>query len=276
MILPENINTAGAITGYFADASNLYHGFLRATSGTITTFDAPGVGTAAYEGTFPESNDAAGDITGLYIDANYVAHSFVLTAPAATTTTLTSSPNPSAYGQAALLSATVTSKAGALDGGTVSFIKGTTVLGTGTLAGGSASFTTSTLNVGSNVIKAVYGGDSDFAGSTSGTVKQVVNKAATTTLLNCAPSPSTFGEAVTCTASVTAQFSGIPTGKMTLYDGATALKTVAPSGGTAKFTTSTLTAGTHTITATYTGSTSFDGSSGSQTQIVKQGPAEPL
>jgi hypothetical protein len=36
---------------------------------------------------------------------------------------------------------------------------------------------TETLKVGTNSIKAVYGGDSNFAGSTSNVVKQVVEKA---------------------------------------------------------------------------------------------------
>ena len=48
---------------------------------------------------------------------------------------------------------------------------------------------------------------------------------------------------------------------MTFYDGTTALKTIGVSGGIAKFTTKTLASGTHTITATYNGSASFDGSS---------------
>jgi hypothetical protein len=55
------------------------------------------------------------------------------------------------------------------------FKQGTTVLGTGTLSGGSASFTTSALPVGTNYIKAVDGGDSNFGGSTSKAVGQVVN-----------------------------------------------------------------------------------------------------
>jgi hypothetical protein len=52
------------------------------------------------------------------------------------------------------------------------------------------------------------------------------------------------------------------------YDGTTVLKTAYPSGGVAKFTTSTLTAGSHTITATYNGNTNFYGSSASLTQKV--------
>ena len=100
------------------------------------------------------------------------------TKPAATTITLTSSPNPSAYGQAAIFTAVVASSIGAPpDGETVSFMKGKTLLGTGTLSGGIATFSISTLKVGTNSIKAVYGGDSNFAGSKSNTVEQVVEKA---------------------------------------------------------------------------------------------------
>ena len=99
-------------------------------------------------------------------------------------------------------------------------------------------------------------------------VKQVVSKATTTTALTSSLNPSNFGQSVTFTASVTPQFSGTVKGYVTFYDGTTALKTVALSGGVAKFTTSTLTSGAHSITATYNGSTSFTGSSASLTQTV--------
>jgi hypothetical protein len=112
-------------------------------------------------------------------DSNFTAstsapvNQFVL---AATTNTLSSSSNPSIYGQAVTFTAVLTSAIGPPpDGETVTFMKGTKVLGTGTLSGGSASFTTSTLPVGTSYIKAVYGGDSNFAGSKSKAVTQVVN-----------------------------------------------------------------------------------------------------
>ena len=81
------------------------------------------------------------------------------------------------YEQAVTFTAVVTSSIGAPpDGETISFKKGTTVLGTGTLSGGLATFTTSALKVGTTSVTAVYGGDSNFAGSTSKPVKQVVEK----------------------------------------------------------------------------------------------------
>ena len=188
----------------------------------------------------------------------------------ATTTILSSSPNPSSYGQAVTFTATVTSSLGAPppDGETVSFMKGTTVLGTGALSGGSASFKTSTLPVGTNAIKAVYGGDSNLPGSTSKAVSQVVSKATTTTALASSLNPSNVGQSVTFTACVAPQFSGTVTGTVTFYDGTTALKTVGLSGGVAKYTTSTLSSGSHTITAKYNGNVDFDGSSASLTQAV--------
>jgi hypothetical protein len=186
-----------------------------------------------------------------------------------TTTALSSSLNPSTYGQPVTFIAAVASSVTAPpDGEIVTFKQGTTVLGTGTLNGGSASFTISALKVSTDAITAVYSGDSNFTGSTSKAVKQVVNKATTTTTLASSLNPSNFGQSVTFTATVTPQFSGTVKGSVTFYDGTTALKTVALSGGVAKFTTSTLTSGAHTITATYNGSTSFTGSSASLMQTV--------
>ena len=45
---------------------------------TITTFDAPGAGTGAGQGTLPESNNTVGAITGNSIDGNFVNHGFLL------------------------------------------------------------------------------------------------------------------------------------------------------------------------------------------------------
>jgi hypothetical protein len=188
-----------------------------------------------------------------------------------TTTALTPSPNPSAYGEAVTFTALVTSSLGAPpDGESVTFMRGADVLGTGTLSSGSASFAISTLPLGAHAIRAVYGGDSEFGYSTSNAVNQVVNKAVTTTTLASSRNPSAVGQSVTFTASVAPQFSGTPTGTVTFYDGTTLVKTVDLSKGLAKFATSTLASGIHTITATYSGGTSFDTSSAALTQTVNQ------
>ena len=69
---------------------------------------------------------------------------------------------------------TVNSGTGHTPTGTVTLFDGTTQLDTFTLTGGQAIATTSALAVGSHVITAVYNGDSNFNGSTSAVVSQVV------------------------------------------------------------------------------------------------------
>jgi hypothetical protein len=41
------------------------------------SFDAPGAGTAAHEGTFPSAVNLEGDITGYYFDVNDIGHAFL-------------------------------------------------------------------------------------------------------------------------------------------------------------------------------------------------------
>ena len=57
------IDPAGAITGYYIDASGVNHGFLRTTKGTITTVDVPGAGAF---GTQVYSISPSQMITGVY------------------------------------------------------------------------------------------------------------------------------------------------------------------------------------------------------------------
>src|SRR5207302_392645 len=176
-------------------------------------------------------------------------------------TTLISSLNPSALGQAVTFTATVTSSATGTPTGTVTFQDGASALGTGTLSGGTATFTTSALTAGTHSITAIYGGDANFTGSTSPILTQTINQTASSSaVVTSSNNPSIIGTAVTFTASVTSPVTGTLTGTVTFQDGASALGTGTLSGGTATFTTSGLTAGTHSITAIYGGDANFAGS----------------
>jgi len=66
------INPAGAITGFYFDAGDAIHGFLRSPDGTIGTIDVPGAGTGPGQGTSPFSITSGGAIAGRYADANNV------------------------------------------------------------------------------------------------------------------------------------------------------------------------------------------------------------
>jgi Bacterial Ig-like domain (group 3)/FG-GAP-like repeat len=89
-----------------------------------------------------------------------------------TSATLTSSPNPSAQGQAVTFTATISSPT-VVPTGPVTFTAGKTVLGTAQLSGRKAKFTSSTLAVGSTKVTATYYGNSNIAKS-SASVTQTV------------------------------------------------------------------------------------------------------
>ena len=142
----------------------------------------------------------------------------------------------------------------------VTFKDRKTTLGTGTLISGNATFTTGSLSAGKHFITAVYGGDSStYNSSTSRALRQVVNKASTTTALTSSANPSVYGQSVTFTATVAAT-SGTPTGTVTFKDGSKKLGTGALNSGHATFTTTSLSVGTHAITAVYGGDGNCNGS----------------
>src|ERR1043166_4354169 len=179
-----------------------------------------------------------------------------------TTTVVTSSDNPSVFGQSVTFTASVTQVSGSITPtGTATFKDGATALGTGTLDGaGQATFAVSSLSVGSHSITAVYGGDSNYSGSTSPALTQTVNKANASTTVVSGVNPSVFGQSVTFTATVSslAPGAGTPTGTVAFKDGATTLGTGTLSAAQATLTTSLLSAGSHSITAVYNGDSSFN------------------
>jgi autotransporter adhesin len=138
----------------------------------------------------------------------------------------------------------------------VTFKHGGTVLGTSTLSGGVATLAISNFGVGTFTITAVYNGSTDYLTSTSNAVSQTVKKAATSTTVSSSLNPAAAGAKVTFTAKVTPATGPTPTGSVSFKDGTAtiAVETLSASGS-ATFSTTTLAAGTHSITAEYDGST---------------------
>lgn len=95
------------------------------------------------------------------------------------------------------------------------------------------------------------------------------------TTLTSSLNPAPYGQSVTFSVTVTATSSGAatPTGNITFTDGATVLSSqpLQSAGGataSAQFTTASLTAGSHSITAIYNATTGSSASSASLTQVV--------
>jgi uncharacterized repeat protein (TIGR03803 family) len=192
------------------------------------------------------------------------------------TTAVTSSANPSQFGQSVTFTATVAGQGsgGPTPTGSVTFYDGASALGSQPLSNGMAQYTAAALVVGGHSITAVYGGDSNFNGSTSAPLNQVVNPATTTTGVISSVNPSVYGQPVKFTASITPAYGGSTTGTVTFYDGATQLGSEAVSNNSAGVIVSTLAFGNHFITAVYSGDSNFTGSTSPQLiQLVAQASA---
>ena len=211
----------------------------------------------------PNSITASSPSNAIYNSATSPATT-VNVAKAAGSISLISSVNPASAGQS--ITFTAVTNAGA--SGSVTFLDGTTVLGVGAInAAGIATFTTSSLAIGSHSITASFAGDTNFTGATSTALTQIVSKIPSAIVLTQTTPLQLLNTMITFSANVTTP-SPTPTGSVTFYDGETALGTAPLSTngtavvtlsttGNAAFSTNSLAAGTHIITAAYSGDSTF-------------------
>ena len=221
-----------------------------------------------------------------------------------TTTTVAVTPNPSTYGQPVIFSAHVAPVAPnkAVPTGTINFLfcRGAEISATLDASGNVSVIQPAPNNsyeiaspVGSCTFTAQYSGDTIFDPSTSATDTYIVTPApSTTTIISASPNPAYFSQ----TVSFTVQVKGVPsptanpvtglpippattlaTGTINLSDG-TVLIGSAPvvagaPGNQAVLTTSTLSIGSHTITASYSGDANLGGSVSSPvTEVITAAP----
>ncbi len=259
-------NPTGTVTFYdgaIAPANAIGSATLS-TSSNVTTatlnFSSLGVGPhtiyAAYLGSNSYTGSQSLGSVSLTVD------------PDATNTSLTSSNLTSTYANAVTFSVTVAaaSPGSGTPTGSVTFFDGDPSVPANAIAitnldnNGDTTYATSTLAFGVHTITAVYNGSGTF-GTSNAAVSQSVVWASSTTVTS-APNPSTYGSAVTLTATISdvAPAVGNPTGSVNFYDGTAVAANLLGSGlvstdlsgvTTATFTTSALTGGTHSINATY-------------------------
>ncbi|GAA3365153.1 hypothetical protein GCM10017744_066740 [Streptomyces antimycoticus] len=196
------------------------------------------------------------------------------------TTVVTSTPNPSVFGQTVTYTATVTGiTAGTPPFGDVTFtIAGGPTIGPVTLAAtgtdsGMASVTDSTpLAAGPHVVTATFVNSTDPSDNSSGTTIQLVNQSATTTTVTFVPPAPVCGESVTLTVNVAAVSpgDGTPTGTVTFIvsaDGPT-MTGALDAAGNASVTVPALSVGTHQVAAFYNGDTNFAASNSPLTPLT--------
>ncbi len=212
--------------------------------------------------------NAAGVKFGLGAQANQAFWVDInVTGSSATTTTITAdTPDPSVPGQAVMVSVTVTGSGGVAPTGIVA-ITGADVNCTITLSAGSGSCAATFNTAGSKTLTATYSGDAAHA-SSSDTESHTVNKGnSTTTITADTPDPSSVGASVM--VSVTVSGAGAtPTG-LVLITGADTTCFITLSGGSGSCSVIFNTVGSKTLYATYSGDSNYNGSSDTESHVVK-------
>jgi hypothetical protein len=143
-------------------------------------------------------------------------------------------------------------------GGEVNFFDAGMPIGTATLVAGVATLSVTNFTVGTHSITAAYKGDACHDRSTSNQIDQVVDPAATTTALTQDPEKTVCGEKVTFTATVAPPNA---TGQVNFFDGPVQIGSGTLVMGVATLSITTLTVGTHSVTAVYKGDACHAGSS---------------
>jgi hypothetical protein len=195
--------------------------------------------------------------------------------PATPSLQLSSSANPSAWGQEVQFTASLShaSPSPASPTGDVAFFDGDVALGTVRVSSGAAAFSTAALGAGTHAITARYGGDASFNEAVSAALSQVVNKATPTAALTASPGASVYGEAVVLTSDV----SSGATGQVTFYDGGATLGAVALDSGKASLSVSNLEVGAHALSARYGGDANHEiASAAASVQVAKASSATAL
>ena len=271
---PSTVGQSVAFKVVVSGSSGTPTGTVVFRDGLTVLGSAPLIsGTATYStsalsaGSHPITASYSGDSTYSISLSNVIVQ--LVNAKAKATINLSSSLNPSDVGQSVKFTASVTPKTAS---GSITFYDGNISLGSANLSAGSASLSTNKLTVGNHNITAVYSGDSTYAGGTSNVVVQKV-KGKTACTWPTKPTPISYGKPCTFSVQIGVQSpgSGNPTGSVTFYDGGKTLGTGSLSAdGHATFSISSLSKGTHSITATYSGNDNLDGcSSSAVSQVVK-------
>jgi hypothetical protein len=264
-----NVTFTATVTGQNGVVPTGQVTFSDGTTGLGTVTMTNGVATYTTNALSVGTHSISASYSG---DSHYAVATQTITQTVTSANTqiaLTASANPATYAVPVSLTAVITSNGGVATG-IVTFTDGAATVGTATLnATGTAVLTTSSLAPGTHSIVANYAGDGKASASVSTPLVLVVDEL-TQTVVTSSANPGQALNPVTFTATVTNAGVGVPTGTVTFTDGSTTLGTAALNGsGIATLIVPSLTAGTHTIVATYAGDGSdFSSVSAALTETV--------
>lgn len=247
-------------------------------------------GTASYTATTLTAGSHA--IAAAYSgDANYNAANStstvsIVTKGANTATLALVSASTAAPGSTTTLTGTLSvDSLGPWPTGSITLMDGSATLASSTLTSSPPFNFTFNVNTpsqplanGPHSLTLVYTGDAHWAPATSGPQSVTINQGATDTTIAASADTIAAGTSVTLTAAISTSLSTPnPSGTVQFYNGGSALGSpVMLVSGTATYTTSSLAAGTHSITAAYSGDATFTSSTSPAITITVQGVALSL
>ena len=277
----SSFNSYGDQIDFYDGTTVLSRGSIS-TNGvaSISTTSSLSLGTHTIKAVFNGDTEHTGSTSSTFTQT-------VNSSGTATTTTITPSANPVYGGQSVTLTVNVTGSGGTPTGTATVYESCAYTCGTGynsignvTLTSGQGSLAASVTTYGAGQpsynFYAIYSGDSTFASSQSATLTENVNQGATRVAVTSSANPDKLGQSVTFTATVTA-VTGISSfnsygDQLDFYDGTTVLSRGSiASNGVALFTTSALSASTHTISAVFNGDTEHTGSTSAVLNQVVSG-----
>lgn len=235
-------SATGTVT-FYNGTTNIGNAAVNAGTASLTTsFAAGGTATlhAVYSGDYhyrsSTSNSLAMNISG----------------PLVTTTTLTASTSSVAIGGSITLTANLTP---AIATGTVTFYSGSTAIGTANVNAGVAALNATFASSGNIALKAIFATNASWETSTSNQVSLfVTGNTPDTVVLEVEPSSLFIGYSATLIANISPAEA---TGMVVFYDGTSLIGSASVTGGTASFLNTFMVAGSQSLTAVYSGDTTY-------------------
>jgi len=235
-------SATGTVT-FYNGTTNIGSAAVQAGTASLTTSFAAG-GSATLHAVY------SGDYNDLSSTSNSI--SMNVSGPLVTMTTLQASASSVAIGNSITLTANLSP---ATATGTVTFYSGSTAIGTASVNLGVATLNTTFASAGNVVLKAIFATNASWETSTSNQISLfVTGNTPDTVVLQVAPSTLFIGNSATLTANITPVAA---TGTVVFYDGTQAIGTSPVLAGTATSVNLFMVAGPQSLTAVYSGDTTY-------------------
>jgi hypothetical protein len=225
------------------------------SSATGSTATAGAGGTASVGGTAGTAGTASSLSVFNYagtVNASSTLGPLTLLDAISTSVSGSATPSSVTLGQTVTLSATVTTSSGTLSG-TVTFLDGSTQLGSPVSINGSGTATLNSvsLTLGNHTITANFTSGDMVHQNSSTTFSAMMMLQVPSITVPAVSGSLVYGQSRTFSVTITG--AGTPSGQVVFLDGSASLGAVSLVSGVASFSTSTMAAGPHSITAQYAG-----------------------